>query len=237
MIRCIRTARIARGQQPGGARHARRRHRRHAGPHRGRHSVNAPRTSGQAGIPAQPGPGEPGSAARLNHGRGPAGQRSRLATRPYARAALRPIRPSRPSARLSLLSLSANATYRGRGSGRWPASRHSGCTGPAITRRAGWLPKLAWLQALRAGTRGCSPPRCFAAVDGREIVDIEIGQRTRQCACCFEFLPGGEPASDELEGKFELLGGISRTEMHRHARERGSARPGSTDFAGTSTAA
>jgi len=174
--------------------------------------VNTPRTSGQAGIPSQPGPGEPGSAER------PAtagdAQASVLAGYdPYARAALRPFGFS-PQARLSLLSLSENATYRieDPADGRIAALR---------VHRTGYHPprgvasELAWLQALRRD-EGLLTPAVFRAVDGREIVGIEIGQRTRQCVL-FEFLPGSEPASEELEGKFELLGGIS-ARMHRHAR-------------------
>lgn len=174
--------------------------------------MNAPRTSGDAGLPSQPGPSESGSAERSDTA-GDAPASVLAGYDPYARAALRPFGFS-PQARLSLLSLSENATYRVEdpADGRIAALR---------VHRTGYHPprgvasELAWLQALRRD-EGLLTPAVFRAVDGREIVDIEIGQRTRQCVL-FEFLPGSEPASDELEGKFELLGGIS-ARMHRHAR-------------------
>ena len=76
---------------------------------------------------------------------------------PFAQAALEPFGFS-AQARLALLSLSENATYRV-DDPRTGAPRCCGCTGPATTRRARSPP--SWPGSRRcAGTRGCSPPRC-----------------------------------------------------------------------------
>ena len=48
------------------------------------------------------------------------------------------------------------------------------------------------------------------------MVDVAIGPVTRQTVL-FEWLPGTEPAEDQLAEKFELLGGIC-ARMHRHSR-------------------
>lgn len=137
---------------------------------------------------------------------------------PFAQAALAPFGFS-PAARLSLLSLSENATYRVDDPQRTAVLR---------VHRTGYHPagavasELAWLQALRAET-GLRTPAVFPAADGRQVVDITIGTVTRQVVL-FEWLPGTEPAEDQLPGKFELLGEICGR-MHRHSR--GWARPAS----------
>jgi Ser/Thr protein kinase RdoA (MazF antagonist) len=139
---------------------------------------------------------------------------------PYARAALEPFGFS-AAARLSLLGLSENATYRidDPGDGRVAVLR---------VHRTGYHPpgavasELAWLQALRRD-EGLLTPAVFTAVDGREVVEITIGPVTRQTVL-FEFLPGSQPAQEDLEDEqFELLGEICGR-MQRHAR--GWARPG-----------
>jgi Ser/Thr protein kinase RdoA (MazF antagonist) len=132
---------------------------------------------------------------------------------PYARAALEPFGFSRGS-RLSLLSLSENATYRidDPGDGRTAVLR---------VHRTGYHPagavasELAWLQALRRD-EGLLTPAVFTAVDGREVVEVAIGAVTRQTVL-FEFLPGTEPPEEHLAEKFELLGEIC-ARMHRHSR-------------------
>lgn len=132
---------------------------------------------------------------------------------PYARAALAPYGFS-GQARLSLLSLSENATYRVDDplDGRTAVLRvHR--TG--YHRRGAVASELAWLQALRRD-EGLRTPAVFRSVDGREVVDIEIGPVTRQTVL-FEWLPGIEPPDDQLAEKFELLGEICGR-MHRHAR-------------------
>jgi Ser/Thr protein kinase RdoA (MazF antagonist) len=132
---------------------------------------------------------------------------------PYARAALEPFGFSE-LARLSLLSLSENATYRidDPGSGRTAVLR---------VHRTGYHPagavasELAWLQALRRDEELLTPA-VFTALDGREVVDVTIGPVTRQTVL-FEFLPGTEPPDEHLAEKFELLGEICGR-MHRHSR-------------------
>src|SRR5262249_40540927 len=82
--------------------------------------------------------------------------------------------------------------------------------------------ELAWLQALRRD-EGLLTPQVFAAVDGREVVDVTIGPVTRQTVL-FQFLHGTEPPEERRAERFELLGEIC-ARMHRHVR--GWARPAS----------
>jgi Ser/Thr protein kinase RdoA (MazF antagonist) len=132
---------------------------------------------------------------------------------PFARAALRPYGFS-DEARMSLLSLSENATYR-------IDDPRDGRTAVLRVHRTGYHragaveSELAWLQALRRD-EGLRTPAVFPAPDGREVVEIRIGPVTRQTVL-FEWLPGTEPPSDQLTEKFELLGGICG-QMHRHSR-------------------
>jgi Ser/Thr protein kinase RdoA (MazF antagonist) len=132
---------------------------------------------------------------------------------PFARAALEPF--GLPAdAHIALLSLSENATYR--------------IDDPSVSRtvvlrvhRTGYHPpgavasELAWLQALRRD-EGLLTPAVYQAADGREVVDITVGDLTRQTVL-FEWLPGTEPPEDKLTAKFELLGEIC-ARMHRHSR-------------------
>jgi Ser/Thr protein kinase RdoA (MazF antagonist) len=133
---------------------------------------------------------------------------------PYAEAALAPFGFS-ARARLALLSLSENATYRVED----PAD---GRVAVLRVHRTGYHPpgavasELAWLQALRR-EEGLLTPAVFAAADGREVVDVTIGGVTRQTVL-FEFMPGTEPPEEDLTEKFELLGEICGR-MHRHSRE------------------
>jgi Ser/Thr protein kinase RdoA (MazF antagonist) len=132
---------------------------------------------------------------------------------PYARAALAPFGFG-AQARIELLSLSENATYR-------IDDPADGRTAVLRVHRTGYHPpgaiesELAWLQALRSD-EGLLTPAVYLATDGRAVVDIEIGTLTRQ-AVLFEWLPGVEPPDDQLAEKFELLGDIC-ARMHRHAR-------------------
>ena len=132
---------------------------------------------------------------------------------PFARAALAPF--GLPAdAHIELLSLSENATYRIDD----PAAAR---TAVLRVHRTGYHPpgavasELAWLQALRRD-EGLLTPAVYRSVDGREVIDVQIGPTTRQ-AVLFEWLPGTEPAEDQLAGKFELLGEIC-ARMHRHSR-------------------
>jgi Ser/Thr protein kinase RdoA (MazF antagonist) len=139
---------------------------------------------------------------------------------PFARAALGPFGFSAGS-RICLLSLSENATYRiddPRDGRRAVLRVHR----TAYHQAGAVASELDWLKALRRD-EGLRTATVFPAADGREVVDIEIGPVTRQ-AVLFEWLPGTEPAEDQLTEKFELLGAICGR-MHRHSR--GWARPGS----------
>lgn len=164
-------------------------------------------------------PGDPGVAATGHEESPVAGPRGDspetvlLDYDPFARAALRPYGFS-ARARISLLSLSENATYR-------IDDPQDGRTAVLRVHRTGYHPpggvasELAWLQALRRD-EGLRTPAVFPAADGREVVDIALGPVTRQ-AVLFEWLPGTEPPEDELAEKFELLGEICGR-MHRHSR-------------------
>ena len=131
---------------------------------------------------------------------------------PFARAALQPFGFS-GQARLSLLSLSENATYR-------VDDPRDGRIAVLRVHRTGYheagavASELAWLQALRRD-EGLLTPAVFRAPDGRDVVDVAIGPVTRQTVL-FEWLPGTEPPEDQLAEKFELLGGIC-ARMHRHS--------------------
>ena len=132
---------------------------------------------------------------------------------PFASAALAPFGfPA--DAHVALLSLSENATYRIDD----PAASR---TAVLRVHRTGYHPpgavasELAWLQALRAD-EGLLTPAVYRATDGREVVDVTIGDLTRQTVL-FEWLPGTEPHDDHLTEKFGLLGEIC-ARMHRHSR-------------------
>ncbi len=194
--------------------------------------------------PPEPGPAGPGGPAAAPPGTSP--EEILRGYDPFAEAALAPFGFS-AAARLSLLSLSENATYRVDDPDAGLAGRTAGDSAPgsptagsvpagstpgspasggrtAVLRvhRTGYHPdgavasELAWLQALRAET-GLRTPAVFPAADGRQVVDITIGPVTRQ-AVLFEFLPGTEPAEDQLPEKFELLGEICGR-MHQHSRD------------------
>jgi Ser/Thr protein kinase RdoA (MazF antagonist) len=132
---------------------------------------------------------------------------------PFARAALQPFGFS-PEARVSLLSLSENATYRVDDdvSGRVAVLRvhRTGYHEPGAVES-----ELAWLKALRQD-EGLRTPAVYRAADGREVVDVTLGGLTRQTVL-FELLPGTEPQAGQLASQFALLGQIC-AQMHRHSR-------------------
>lgn len=132
---------------------------------------------------------------------------------PFASAALAAYGFSR-QARLSLLSLSENATYRvdDEADGRVAVLRvhRTGYHEPGAVRS-----ELAWLTALRRD-EGLRTPAVYPALDGREVVDVVLDGITRQTVL-FELLPGTEPPADQLATQFEQLGTIC-ARMHRHAR-------------------
>lgn len=157
-------------------------------------------TAGQAGPPVP----------------GPAAQTPEEILRgydPYAAAALAPFGFS-GQASVSLLSLSENATYR-------VDDPADGRTAVLRVHRTGYhqpgaiASELAWMRALRRD-EGLRTPAVYQAPDGRDVVDVTVGDLTRQ-AVLFELLPGAEPEPGRLVAQFELLGEIC-ARMHRHAR-------------------
>jgi len=132
---------------------------------------------------------------------------------PFASAALAFYGFS-PQARLSLLSLSENATYRvdDPTDGRVAVLRvhRTGYHEPGAVQS-----ELAWLTALRRD-EGLRTPAVYPALDGREVIDVVVDGVTRQTVL-FELLPGTEPPADQLAAKFEQLGTIC-ARMHRHVR-------------------
>jgi Ser/Thr protein kinase RdoA (MazF antagonist) len=132
---------------------------------------------------------------------------------PFASAALASYGFS-PQARLSLLSLSENATYRvdDAADGRIAVLR---------VHRTGYhdagavQSELAWLTALRRD-EGLRTPAVYSALDGSDVVDVVLDGVTRQTVL-FELLPGTEPQPDQLAAQFEQLGEIC-ARMHRHVR-------------------
>ncbi|HSR86627.1 MAG TPA: phosphotransferase [Streptosporangiaceae bacterium] len=132
---------------------------------------------------------------------------------PFASAALA-LYGFSPQARLSLLSLSENATYRvdDAAEGRVAVLRvhRTGYHEPGAVQS-----ELAWLTALRRD-EGLRTPAVYPALDGREVVDVVLDGVTRQTVL-FEFLPGAEPQPDQLPAQFERLGDIC-ARMHRHVR-------------------
>jgi Ser/Thr protein kinase RdoA (MazF antagonist) len=132
---------------------------------------------------------------------------------PFAHAALAPFGFT-PRARLSLLSLSENATYRvdDAATSRVAVLRvhRTGYHQPGAVHS-----ELAWLQALRRD-EGLRTPEVFRAQDGSEVVDVALDGVTRQTVL-FELLPGTEPQPDQLASQFEQLGEIC-ARMHRHSR-------------------
>ncbi|GAA3386125.1 phosphotransferase [Cryptosporangium minutisporangium] len=77
--------------------------------------------------------------------------------------------------------------------------------------------ELAWLDALRTEA-GIRTPRVLPATDGSRVVTVAdpAGGTPRDCVL-FEFLPGLEPAEDDLVTDFEPLGALT-ARMHQHAR-------------------
>ncbi len=132
---------------------------------------------------------------------------------PFAAAALAPYGFSL-DARLTLLSLSENATYR-------VDDAAEGRVAVLRVHRTGYhaagavQSELAWLTALRHD-EGLRTPEVYCAPDGREVVDVVLDGVRRQTVL-FELLPGTEPQADQLPAQFEQLGEIC-ARMHRHAR-------------------
>ncbi len=121
-----------------------------------------------------------------------------------------------PDARLTLLNISENATYR---------VDEPAASEPTILRvhRTGYHSRdavrteLAWMQALRE-EGGVDTPRAISARDGERIQRVVTeALREERFVVLFEFVEGTEPAEDALLGPFADLGAIA-ARMHRHAR-------------------
>jgi Ser/Thr protein kinase RdoA (MazF antagonist) len=128
-----------------------------------------------------------------------------------------------PGARVTLINVSENATFRVDGLDGLDGAPG----GTAILRvhrlgyhsRAAIASELAWLEALRRDA-GVRTPAVLPAADGSRIVAVpeegpEEGGTVRHCVM-FEFLPGVEPPEDRLVEDFEPLGALT-ARMHLHA--------------------
>jgi len=121
-----------------------------------------------------------------------------------------------PQARLKLLNISENATYRIDCPTR---------SAPLILRvhRTGYhsldaiRTELAWMKALKIEA-GVETPQAIAALDGELIQTIASPTLDEQRhVVMFAFIEGEEPAADSLIEPFKRLGAIA-ARMHQHAR-------------------
>jgi Ser/Thr protein kinase RdoA (MazF antagonist) len=121
-----------------------------------------------------------------------------------------------PAARLTLLNISENATYRVDD----PAAPK-----PLILRvhRTGYHTRdavrseLAWMKALKEEA-GVETPRAIPCRDGeliRTVATPALGEE--RFVVMFAFIEGQEPDADDLTEPFQRLGAIA-ARMHRHAR-------------------
>jgi len=126
-----------------------------------------------------------------------------------------------PDARVTLINVSENATFRVDG---LPAGLSRNPEGTAILRvhrlgyhsRAAIESELAWLEALRRDA-GVRTPAVLPALDGSRVVTVpDPGAEPRNCVM-FEFLPGAEPPEESMVEGFEPLGALT-ARMHEHAR-------------------
>jgi Ser/Thr protein kinase RdoA (MazF antagonist) len=131
-------------------------------------------------------------------------------------------------AELTLLNVSENATY----------AVDDPATGERTVLRvhrhgyhdaAEIASELAWLDALR-NDAGVRTPHVLPTRDGDLVLALdETGAADPRYVVHFEWLPGSEPADDDLPEQFEMLGTIT-ARMHDHVRT-WSAPPGFTRFA------
>ena len=121
-----------------------------------------------------------------------------------------------PDTNVELLNVSENETYR-------VHDPVTGTTAALRVHRLGYHPpgaiasELAWLDALREEA-GVRTPRVLPTLDGQRVITVPDpnGGPVRDCVL-FEFLPGREPAEDDLITDFEPLGALT-ARMHQHAR-------------------
>jgi Ser/Thr protein kinase RdoA (MazF antagonist) len=119
-------------------------------------------------------------------------------------------------ARLTLLNISENATYR---------IDDAQLSAPLILRihRTGYhsfdaiRTELAWMKALKEEA-GVETPQAIATADGQLIATIvSPALEEERHAVMFAFIEGTEPAADSLLEPFTRLGAIA-ARMHQHAR-------------------
>jgi len=120
-----------------------------------------------------------------------------------------------PDATVTLLNVSENATYRVDDPLNGERSilrvhRLAYHTPAAIAS------ELAWLDALR-DEAGVRTPRVLPTTEGHRLVTVPDPGGADRTVVRFEFLPGHEPAEDDLVTDFEELGRITAI-MHQHAR-------------------
>ena len=120
-----------------------------------------------------------------------------------------------PQARLTLLNISENATYR-------LDDDRTGQRSVLRVHRPGYhsLPairsELAWVQALRADGV-VSTPAVLPATDGSLVAVGTHPDGERRHVVRFAWVDGVEPAGDRLVDDFRTLGAIT-ARLHRHAR-------------------
>jgi Ser/Thr protein kinase RdoA (MazF antagonist) len=121
-----------------------------------------------------------------------------------------------PNARLTLLNISENATYR---------VDDPGAAEPRILRvhRTGYHTRnavrteLAWMKALKEEA-GVETPQAIPARDGELIRSVAMPAfGEERFVVMFAFIEGREPDAEDLSGPFKRLGAIA-ARMHRHAR-------------------
>jgi Ser/Thr protein kinase RdoA (MazF antagonist) len=121
-----------------------------------------------------------------------------------------------PAARLTLLNISENATYR---------VDDPGAAEPLTLRvhRTGYHTRdavrseLAWMKALKEEA-GVETPQAIPCREGeiiRTVATPALGEE--RFVVMFAFIEGQEPDADDLTGPFQRLGAIA-ARMHRHAR-------------------
>lgn len=118
-------------------------------------------------------------------------------------------------ARLTLLNISENATYRvdGDGAGQPSVLRvHR----PGYHTREAILSELAWVRALRADGV-VATPAVLPARDGRLVVAGRHPDGEQRNAVRFAWVDGVEPGGARLVDDFRVLGAIA-ARLHQHAR-------------------
>jgi len=134
-----------------------------------------------------------------------------------ASRALRDYCPDEQAARLSLLNISENATFRVEWTDNQPDTvlrlHRTGYTTPLEIDS-----ELAWIRALREES-GIQTPHVILTRDGRsrgQVIHQSSGDV--HAFVMFEMCPGVEPSTDDMATWMVHLGGINAI-MHRHVRQ------------------